>query len=87
MAAIAYKILTFESMIQKPILKNHAFFAVVTFNNINSFVYINSVLIQNFQYLFFKKSFININNLSYFCLHFYKDNCLNLKVVISVVYK
>ena len=40
MPTIAYRILTFESIIIKGIVTNHAFFAVVTFSKISSFTYI-----------------------------------------------
>ena len=44
---IAYRILKIESMIKKPIMANHVFFAAVTFSKINSFAYINSFVIQH----------------------------------------
>ena len=47
MATIAYRISEFESVIKKPIMANYAFFAVVTFSKINSFTYINSIVIQH----------------------------------------
>ena len=46
-AAITYRILKFEPMITKPIVANQKLFAVVTFSNINSSTYINSILIQH----------------------------------------
>ena len=46
MATIVYRILKFESMIEKPIMANQTFFAAVTFSKINSFAYINSIVIQ-----------------------------------------
>ena len=47
MATIAYRILKFEFMIKKPIVENHAFFTSITFSKINSFTYINSIVIQH----------------------------------------
>ena len=47
MTTITYIILKVESMIKKPIMTNHTFFAVVTFSKINSFTYINSILIEH----------------------------------------
>ena len=44
MASIPYGLLKFEPMIKKPVVVNHAFFFSI--NGINSFVYINSVIIQ-----------------------------------------
>ena len=38
MTIIAYRIFKFESIIKKLIMANHAFLAVVTFSNINSFL-------------------------------------------------
>ena len=46
MTTIVNIILKFESMIKKPLIANHAFFAVVTFSKINSFAHINSIVIQ-----------------------------------------
>ena len=46
MANIPYRLLKFEPMIKKPVVVNHAFFFSITFSGINSFVYINSVIIQ-----------------------------------------
>ena len=60
MTTITYVILKDESMIKKPIVANHAFFAAVTFSNINSFPYINSIVIQYLEYLIFKIIFIKI---------------------------
>ena len=47
MTTIAYRIFKFESVIKKSIVTNHTFFAVVTFSKINSFAYINSIVIQH----------------------------------------
>ena len=47
MTTIAYKILKFESIIKKPIMTSYAFFTIVAFSKINSFAYINSIVIQN----------------------------------------
>ena len=47
MTTIAYRILKFESMIKKPIVKNHAFFTPITFSCNNPFAYINYILIQH----------------------------------------
>ena len=47
MAAIAFKILKFEFMIEKTRITNHALFAIVTFGEISSFAYINSIVIQH----------------------------------------
>ena len=46
-ATIAYRILKIKPMIKKPKMKNYAFLTVITFRNINSFAYINYILIQN----------------------------------------
>ena len=53
MTTITYEILNFEPMIKKPIVTNYTFFPAVTFININSFTYINSIVIQ-----YLKNSFI-----------------------------
>ena len=53
MTTITYEILNFEPMIKKPIVANYTFFPAVTFININSFTYINSIVIQ-----YLKNSFI-----------------------------
>ena len=47
MTTIAYRILKFESMIKKLIVANHAFFTAITFSKINSFAYINSIVIYH----------------------------------------
>ena len=47
MTTIAYRILKFESMIKKAVMANHTLFGVVTFSNINSFAYINSIVTQH----------------------------------------
>ena len=44
---VALRILKFESMIEKAIVTNHTFFVVATSCKINSFAYINSIIIQN----------------------------------------
>ena len=44
---IAYRIVKIENTIIKPIVTNHALFAVVTFSRIKSFAYVNSILIQH----------------------------------------
>ena len=51
MATIAYKVLKFEPIIKKPIVANHTFFTAITFQRINSFAYINSILIQLYHLL------------------------------------
>ena len=43
-----------EPMIKKPIVTNYTFLAVTTFMKINSFAYINSVLIHDLQNPFIK---------------------------------
>ena len=45
MAAITNITLKFESMIKKPLMASHTFFAVVTF----AFAYINSIVIQHYH--------------------------------------
>ena len=45
-ATIAYRILKFDSMIKKPIVTNDIFLTSITFR-INSFVYINSIVIKH----------------------------------------
>ena len=47
MARITYKILKFETMIKKPLVTNHAFFAVITFSNISSLAEISSSVIRH----------------------------------------
>ena len=47
MRTIADRIMKFESIIKKTIFSSHAFFAFVTFNNMNSITYINSIVIQH----------------------------------------
>ena len=66
MTTNAYRILTFKSVIEKPIAANHTFFA---FSKINSFTCVNSIVIQ--------KAFYQ-DNLSYVCLKFYKHDFLNI---------
>ena len=46
-ATIAYRILKFESMIEKTIVTNHAFSTFITFSTINSFAYINSIVMYH----------------------------------------
>ena len=45
MTIVINRIFKFESMIKKPIVASYTFFAVITFK-INSFVYINSIVIS-----------------------------------------
>ena len=45
--AITNMILKFKPMIKKTIMKNYTFFAVFTFSKINSFAYINSIIMQD----------------------------------------
>ena len=67
-------------MIRKPIMAYHAFFALVTFSKINSFVYVyiyqfyrdTAFIISNLQKDFYQ------DNLSFVCLQFYLYNCLNI---------
>ena len=75
MTTITYIILKFESVIQKPIVTNYAFFAVVTFSKINSLYqfYRNTGLITSSL----QKDF-HQDNLSFVCLQFHKHNCLNI---------
>ena len=47
MTTIEYRILKFESVITKTIVLNHAFFAVLTFSKIDSFAFINSIVMQH----------------------------------------
>ena len=47
MATIAYRILKLESLIKKSIVANQAFFISITFSRINSFAYINFIVIQH----------------------------------------
>ena len=87
MATIAYRILKIESMIKKPLTPNHTFFAVATFSKINSYAYINSIIIQHLQYLIFKKIFIKL------IYHLFVYNFIStvveiyLKVIFVAVYK
>ena len=76
MTTITYIILKVESMIKKPIVANHTFFAVVTFNKISSFAYINSIIIA-FILSNLQKDF-HQDDLPFTCLQFYKHNCLNI---------
>ena len=46
MAAIAHKILKFESMIKKAIVANHALFTCITFSKMNSFGCVSSIVLQ-----------------------------------------
>ena len=69
MTTIAYRILTFESMIKKPVMANYAFFAIVTFSKFNSNT---SFITSNLQKDFHQ------DNLSFVSLQFYKHNCLNI---------
>ena len=72
MTTNAYIILKFESIIKKPIVANHTFFTSIAFSKINSFAYINSIVIRNLQ-----KDFYQVN-LSFVYLQFYKHNYLNI---------
>ena len=47
MATNTYRILKFEPMIKKVIVTNHTLFDAVTFRNISSFAYIDSIVIEN----------------------------------------
>ena len=47
MTTIENGILKFEPMINKSIVANYTCFTVFTFNNNNSFTYINSIVIQH----------------------------------------
>ena len=47
MTTIAYRIWKFEFMIKKTIVANHASFTCITTSRINSFAYINSIVIQH----------------------------------------
>ena len=75
MRAITYRILKFESMIEKPIVENHTLFAVITFSKVGSFPYINFIVIT-FIVSHLHKDF-HQDNMSFVCLQFYKHNCLN----------
>ena len=46
MTTIKDRIFKFEPIIEKPIVANHTFFTDITFSRINSFTYINSIVIQ-----------------------------------------
>ena len=61
MTIISYRILKFESMIKKPIVTNHEFFAVVTFSKINFF----------HLYQFYCNTAFIISNIQ---KHFHQDN-------------
>ena len=47
MTAIIEWILKFEPMIKKPIVAKHTFCTDITFSRINSFPYLNFIMIQN----------------------------------------
>ena len=47
MTNIAYRILKLEPMIKKTIVTNYAFFTAFTYRRINSFAYINSIVIHH----------------------------------------
>ena len=46
MTAITYIILKIESMIKKPLVTNHTFFAIVNFSKIRYVTCMNSIVIQ-----------------------------------------
>ena len=46
MKTMIYRILKFQPMIEKPMVTNYTFFTVITFNNINSFTWVNSIVMQ-----------------------------------------
>ena len=60
MTTSAYRILKLESMIKNSIIANHTFFTFITFSRINSSSYINPIVIQHLQDLFFKMNVIKI---------------------------
>ena len=66
--------LKFESMIEKLIMANYTFFTAINFSRINSFAYINSIVMQHLKDLFVKNSFHQFQedchqeNLSFACL-------------------
>ena len=47
MVTISYRILKFEPMIKEAIVTNQAFFTAITVSKINSFTYIDSIVIQH----------------------------------------
>ena len=47
MTVITNKILKFKPMPKTPIVKNFTFFAAFTFNKINFFAYINTIIMQH----------------------------------------
>ena len=72
MVILAYRILKFESVIKKPIMANHTFFAVVTFSEIISFAYsIRLLAIRNKTFVIFNRDKdCHQHNLSLICLQF-----------------
>ena len=77
MATIAHIMLKVECMIRKSIVGNHAFFAVVTFNKISSFAYINFIVIKHLQYLNPKR--FHEDNLPFVTLQNHQHNFLNMQ--------
>ena len=49
MTTVAYRILKLEYVIEKSVMAGHIVFTAVTFVKINSFTYINSIVIQHLQ--------------------------------------
>ena len=81
MTTITDRILKFKPMIKKSIAAKHKFFVAVTFSRINSIAYINSIIIQHLQNPFIKNQFqkdCHQDILSFACLQFYKQSCLNI---------
>ena len=77
MATIAYRILKFKSMIKRPIMTNHTFFAIVTFSQdqflrLYQFYSYTAFIISNLQKDFHQ------DNLPFVCSQFYKHNYLNI---------
>ena len=78
MTTTAYIILKYESVIRKPIMANHTFFAFVVLQDHLLRLYelyrLAAFVVFNLQKNFHQ------DNLPFVCFQFYKDNCLNILV-------
>ena len=84
MATITYRILKFKSKIKKLAVRNHVFFISITLSKINSFCYINSIVIQHWKeliFISFKKSVIK----TIYHVQFHKHNCLSMHAVLNIL--
>ena len=88
MATIAYRFLKLESMINKPIVRNYAFFNAITFSRFSSFPYISYNLIQHLKdliFIGFKK--IVIKMICHLLVYNFSIACFACNIWISNIIK